>query len=156
MKLWLKRAAKGLLILGLLWGASFAGYSLKKPVVPAVLPVKTVQITEYELWKDTNKLRTEPLELDQALTQTAVAKCADMAAKDYWAHGDWESFVRPLNRQFYGENLAYGQWTSQQVVNEWKTSPGHYKNIINTEYHRVGYAVCAFRGSELVVQHFSD
>jgi uncharacterized protein YkwD len=138
---------------------AFAGYMGRTPtVIPQTktVTVPSKEITVYDLWVDTNKLRTDPLVLDEKLNDTAQAKCTDMAKKNYWAHGDWTSFVFPLNRDKYGENLAYGQTTAQQVTDDWQRSPEHYKNIIDTGFHEVGFAVCPFRGTNLIVEHFSN
>ena len=42
-----------------------------------------------------------------------------------------------------GENIALGQRTPEQVVNDWMNSPGHRANIMNSAYSRIGVGVAA-------------
>jgi len=39
-----------------------------------------------------------------------------------------------------GENIALGQSTARQVVEDWMDSPGHRENIMNSSYSRIGVA----------------
>lgn len=43
-----------------------------------------------------------------------------------------------VNYGYAGENIAYGQSTPQQVFESWKNSSGHYANMINANYTRIG------------------
>jgi len=38
------------------------------------------------------------------------------------------------------ENIAMGQQSSQEVVNDWMRSPGHRANILSGVYRRIGVA----------------
>lgn len=38
----------------------------------------------------------------------------------------------------WGENVATGQLTPEQVVAEWMASPGHRRNILDPNFHRLG------------------
>ncbi len=38
----------------------------------------------------------------------------------------------------WGENVATGQLTPEQVVREWMASPGHRRNILDPNYRRLG------------------
>jgi len=59
------------------------------------------------------------------------------------------SHQRPNGKAWYtvnsniqgGENLAYGQTTPQQVVDEWMASPTHKDNILYPEFNTVGIAL---------------
>lgn len=108
-----------------------------------------------KLLEETNKHRQTPLTVDPALNDSATRKCKDMAVNNYLAHGSWESFL-PKDRHRIGENLAVDQHSEVQVVDEWMASPGHKRNLQDQTFHRVGFSTCYFRGSTLVVQHFSD
>ena len=48
-------------------------------------------------------------------------------------------------RDAWGENVATGQLSPEQVVAEWMASPGHRRNILDPEYRRIGvsYTVAA-------------
>lgn len=37
-----------------------------------------------------------------------------------------------------GENIAVGYETPKEVVNGWKNSPGHYANMINVSFNKLG------------------
>jgi uncharacterized protein YkwD len=46
------------------------------------------------------------------------------------------------NREFfYGENIARGQTTAAQVMNDWMNSPGHKANILSKNFREVGIAI---------------
>lgn len=40
-----------------------------------------------------------------------------------------------------GENIAKGQFTVKQVMDEWMNSPGHRKNILQPQYTEVGFGL---------------
>jgi len=40
-----------------------------------------------------------------------------------------------------GENIAIGQRTPEQVVNDWMNSEGHRKNILNSNFKYIGVGV---------------
>lgn len=50
------------------------------------------------------------------------------------------NFYKNTDHYYIGENLANGYTTSAKVYNGWKTSTVHWKNIIKSEYKRVGIA----------------
>ncbi|MCB0879982.1 MAG: CAP domain-containing protein [Thermoleophilia bacterium] len=41
-------------------------------------------------------------------------------------------------RKSWGENVATGQTTPEQVVREWMASPGHRRNILDPNYRQMG------------------
>lgn len=41
-----------------------------------------------------------------------------------------------------GENIARGQQTAKQAVEDWLVSPGHRGNIVNSTYTGAGFARC--------------
>lgn len=95
-----------------------------------------------------NGLRIErhipALKYDPALTKIAHAKAIDMCKRHYWGHkpptGEWTDFFKGYNKPWFGENLAYGFDTPDDVANGWRNSPGHYSNIIRKEFNRTGMA----------------
>ncbi|MBC7644654.1 MAG: hypothetical protein H7123_05970 [Thermoleophilia bacterium] len=57
--------------------------------------------------------------------------------------GDGDPGARFRSEGFYGawgENVAVGQSSPEQVVSEWMNSPTHRANILNPNYHQVGIA----------------
>jgi uncharacterized protein YkwD len=86
-------------------------------------------------------------QLDAAATSHDV----QMMATGTMAHegigdGDPASRIRATGfTQAWGENVAVGQTTPEQVVAEWMASPEHRRNILDPTYTKVGnsYGVAA-------------
>lgn len=56
---------------------------------------------------------------------------------------DWWTVENDIGQSnlCYGENLAYGQTSASEVMNDWCTSPGHYANIVSGQYTKVGIGI---------------
>ncbi len=142
---------KRIVVLAVILAISLYGLAV---VVYAINPPS---LTVEELFTGTNELRDKPLVLDKALSATAKLKCAEMSRTNIYDHGkNWADKLRPLNRRIYGENLVVYVNDSKQAVKSWRDSPGHYRNIVDPGYGRVGFAICHDEGVGIVVQHFSD
>lgn len=90
------------------------------------------------------------LTLDSAISNIARMKSTDMATNNYFAHQSptYGSAGEMLTKygikwSAWGENIASGQRTPQEVVTAWMNSPGHKANIMSTNFSKigVGYAV---------------
>jgi uncharacterized YkwD family protein len=90
-----------------------------------------------------------PLTLDSSISNVARAKSKDMADNNYFAHtsptyGSAGSMLSQFGIKYtaWGENIASGQKTPQQVVTAWMNSQGHRENIMSSTYTKlgVGYA----------------
>ena len=69
------------------------------------------------------------------LVQAATGSMAHQGIGD----GDPGSRIRATGfTGSWGENVATGQLTPEQVVAEWMASPGHRRNILDPTYHRLG------------------
>ena len=86
-----------------------------------------------------------PLALDSAISNVARIKSKDMSDNNYFAHQSptYGSAGNMLNKfgirwSAWGENIAMGQKTPEEVVNAWMNSPGHRANILNTNYTQIG------------------
>lgn len=116
---------------------------------------------------ETNKYREElgikPLVLDTTLTQAAHVRAIEMA----W--GDLVSHTRPNGTSCFtvlddfsyplvasGENIAYGQSNGTKAASWWRNSEGHYKNMTNVNYTKIGIGVYKFNGKYYYVQLFSS
>jgi uncharacterized protein YkwD len=98
----------------------------------------------------TNQQRSKyglpPLVLSQNLTKSAEWKAEDMATRNYFEHLDYSGhdFVDRANENgygdwvFLGENIAAGQRSPEEVVQEWMESPEHRENILKRSYHEIG------------------
>lgn len=125
------------------------------------------------LLKATNDARAAnglaPLSSSADLDKSALSKCNDMVARNYWSHDNpdgkepWK-FIDETGYSYNtaGENLAYGFNSESSVVSGWMNSPGHRANILNKAFKEVGFGVCKgenymAQGPQLVVvQHFAD
>lgn len=105
-----------------------------------------------------------PLNDNASLNRSAAVKAADLCAKNYWAHGNWASFIIGAGYNGYaniGENLAYS-WVDgheERVITSWVNSPGHMANIVGN-YNEQGAAVLRcpnYQGqasTTIMVNHF--
>lgn len=86
-----------------------------------------------------------PVALNSTLTKAAQDHSADMAAHNTMSHtgsdgSDPGSRITAAGYQWsaYGENVAYGYATPEQVMDGWMNSPGHRENILNCSYKEIG------------------
>ena len=88
------------------------------------------------------------LSMDSALTKTATLKSQDMAKLGYFDHTS-PTYGSPFDmmKQFgityraAGENIAMGQTSPQQVMQDWMNSPGHRANILNSSFTKIGVGI---------------
>ncbi|MEU8434470.1 CAP domain-containing protein [Streptomyces sp. NPDC029216] len=85
------------------------------------------------------------LTVNAKLTQAAQDHSADMAAHATMSHtgSDGSDPGQRITRagyqwQTYGENVAYGYSTPEQVMEGWMNSPGHRRNILDCSYREIG------------------
>ncbi|GGW41838.1 hypothetical protein GCM10010503_17600 [Streptomyces lucensis JCM 4490] len=91
------------------------------------------------------KVGCQALTLNSALTKAAQAHSADMAAHQNMSHTGSDGSM-PGDRitragyvwSSYGENVAYGYATADQVMAGWMASPGHRENILNCAFKEIG------------------
>lgn len=77
-----------------------------------------------------------PLVVDSRLMSSARQHAAWMARNRAMRH----------TSAAVAENIAAGQGSSHEAVNDWMNSPGHRANILNGGYSRIG--VAAYRGPD--------
>lgn len=105
------------------------------------------------------KAGLQPLTLSEKLTSIANTKAQDMADKNYFDHTS-PTYGSPFDMlhtfgvsyKSAGENIAAGQQTAEQVMNDWMHSSGHRANILNSDYTElgVGYVKGGSYGTEWV------
>jgi uncharacterized protein YkwD len=120
-----------------------------------------------EILKYTNQYRKEKgvkaLTLDNELCIAANIRAMEMAYNDYFEH------VRPDGKPYYtvlndlnirryssGENIAYGYDNAKEVSEAWKDSKGHYLNMINSHYNKIGIGEYTIDGTTYHVQIFAN
>lgn len=87
----------------------------------------------------------KPLVLSDKLNQVAYSHSQDMALSDYFSHTGANG-SSPQDRAYkagyqysrFGENIAAGYVTPEEVVAAWMTSQGHRANILNPNYKEMG------------------
>lgn len=109
------------------------------------------------------------LKQNAMLKEAALAHAKDMYAGGYFSH-ESPSGVTPKSRiektgyatvnflncsctQYsyaFGENIAKGQTTAEEVMNDWMNSAGHKENILSDDFTEIGIAKYA----DLWVQEF--
>ena len=104
------------------------------------------------------------LQLDPTLTQAANIRAKELVTKFSHTRPDGSSCFTVLNQVGYrygmvGENIAAGYTNASAVMTGWMNSTGHRKNILNSEYKRIGIGYYYDPNSEYGyhwVQLFSD
>lgn len=87
----------------------------------------------------------QPLTFDSSISNVARAKSKDMADNNYFAHqsptyGSAGDMLKNsgINWSAWGENIASGQDTPEEVVNAWMNSEGHRANILSSNFGKIG------------------
>ncbi|MEU8586018.1 CAP domain-containing protein [Streptomyces sp. NPDC048664] len=91
------------------------------------------------------KVGCSALTLNSTLDKVAQAHSADMAEHQNMSHTGSDG-SDPGERitaggyawSSYGENVAYGYSTPEQVMEGWMSSPGHKENILNCDFKELG------------------
>ena len=102
--------------------------------------------------------------LDEKLCMAASVRAQEMADNDYFSHsrpnGDscftvLEEFG--IERGTSGENIALGYRDAAAVSNGWYNSKGHYANMVNASFQKLGVGVARNEAGRLYwVQLFTD
>ena len=94
------------------------------------------------------KVGLPTLILDVPLAKISKLKSEDMVKIDYFSHtsptygAPWDMAEKfGYRHQSFGENIAYGQRTPEEVVTAWMNSPGHKANILNKDYTNIGAGI---------------
>ena len=107
------------------------------------------------------------LSRNEKLSRSALAKALDMKNKNYFQHVSPEGiqpwfFAEKESYQYksFGENLAEGFFSAEEVHLAWMNSPGHRENILSESFSEVGVGIVDFEQngmkSYLIVQHFGQ
>jgi len=86
--------------------------------------------------------------LEPALCSAAQTHCQDMVGHNYFSHtgsdgstvGDRISAAGYSSPWAYGENIAAGQLSPEEVVAAWMNSEGHRANVLCPWYTEIGIA----------------
>ncbi len=85
------------------------------------------------------------LTLDTSVSNVARMKSQDMATNNYFSHesptyGRAGDMLKQFGIKYtaWGENIASGQKTPQEVVTAWMNSSGHRANILASDFTKIG------------------
>lgn len=87
-----------------------------------------------------------PLKGNPLLESSATTHSRNMAERNFFAHCDLDTKTSPGDRIdaagydwfSYGENIAAGYGTPEEVMNGWMNSSGHRSNILSTSFRELG------------------
>ncbi|GEM_PF-4462306 len=137
--------------------------------IALIILVTTVNVlasTEEDFLVFLNNERTSlgkiNLTLNSALTQASYLHAKDMLDNNYFSHTslDGRTFTARIQNAGYsgyyslGENIAYHSGTPDavKIFNMWKSSSGHYNNMISTNFNEMGLGVYSANGYTYYVQ----
>ncbi len=84
------------------------------------------------------------LDVDPRLSSAAQSHAVDMATTGYFSHVsmDGRTFDERIRAAGYSspaaENIASGQLTPSEVMQDWMQSPGHRRNIVDCSIKAIG------------------
>ena len=85
------------------------------------------------------------LKPDPELMAAAMYKCRDLSESCQFSHnsatyGEAYKLMDVFNIHYisWGENIASGQDTPEEVMNAWMESPGHRENILDSRFQYIG------------------
>ncbi len=95
--------------------------------------------------EERNKQGLNPVMMNAELNHVATLKAMDMRDNNYFDHNS-QNYGTPfemlqrfgIHYSYAGENIAAGQKSAQQVMNDWMNSSGHRANILNANYTHLG------------------
>lgn len=103
------------------------------------------------------KVALAPLSRNTLLDRAAVQYASEMRTQNYFSHygqdgraptdrikAEGYPDVQPCNcgrRYYYGENIARGQTTAEEVMRDWMNSPGHKANILSKDFREIGLGI---------------
>ncbi|WP_442951709.1 CAP domain-containing protein [Paenibacillus sp. GYB003] len=97
--------------------------------------------------QERTKVGLQSLNLHTGLSNMAMAKAKDMYDNHYFDHqsptyGSPFDMMRTFGITYNtaGENIAKGQTSPTEVMNQWMNSPGHRANILNASFTQIGIA----------------
>jgi uncharacterized protein YkwD len=91
------------------------------------------------------------LSLNNNLGAAADAHSRDMAKRNYFRHSNTKQLIERhgyKNWRAYGENIAAGQQTAEQVFKAWKQSAGHDRNMRDKDFTEIGIGRAYSKGSK--------
>lgn len=119
-------------------------------------------------WNSDNKTKTntagklQPLKRDPTLEKVAQTRAKEIAQSFGHTRPNGQSCFTayPSSLKAKGENIAAGQTSVQEVINDWKetnnsySGQGHRRNMLDSKFNAVGIACYVQNGTYYWVQAF--
>jgi len=109
--------------------------------------VNSYRATGCNCGSEGNYASTDAVIWNKQLEQAAHDHCEDMYKNKSLSHTGSDGSDpgtrikrRGYNWKTYGENIAVGYQTEKSVIEGWIKSPGHCRNIMNSNYKEIGVA----------------
>lgn len=118
-----------------------------------------------EVYEITNNYRSlvgvSSLTLDSSLVKAASIRAKELSDSFSHTRPNGSSCFTVLSELGIsygtaGENIAAGYSSSQSVMEEWRSSSGHYQNIISSKFKKIGIGVNIINNQYYWVQIFSN
>ena len=118
-----------------------------------------------EVYEITNNYRSlvgvSSLTLDSSLVEAANIRAKELSDSFSHTRPNGSSCFTVLSELGIsygtaGENIAAGYSSSQSVMEGWRSSSGHYQNIISSKFKKIGIGVDIVNNQYYWVQIFSD
>ena len=92
---------------------------------------------------------------NDTLAESANIRATEIVVK--WSHTrpDGSAWYTAGSQMEMGENLAYGQSSTTQVMDEWMASSGHAENILRSSFTQIGVSCYYYDGTYYWAQHFA-
>lgn len=111
----------------------------------------------YQVLNIVNQRRAEnglsPLTMDKDLLDAAMLRAAEITIKFSHTRPSGQS-CDTVSYKVYGENIAYGYGTPDDVMKAWMNSTGHRENILTADYTSIGVGCFYKNGTYYWVQLF--
>ena len=118
-----------------------------------------------EVYEITNNYRSlvgvSSLTLDSSLVEAASIRAKELSNSFSHTRPNGSSCFTVLSELGIsygtaGENIAAGYSSSQSVMEGWRSSSGHYQNIISSKFKKIGIGVNIINNQYYWVQIFSN
>lgn len=121
---------------------------------PRRIRIRQANAYELQVFRLVNEERTSrgiaALTMNSTLTDLAILKSRDMRDNNYFGHTS-PTYGTPgemldrfgVNNRAYGENIAAGQATPEDVMRVWMNSAGHRANILDPRFTDIGVGYVA-------------
>lgn len=90
--------------------------------------------------KERLKKHYDLFQIDETLNIAAQKYAEKMVQTGVFEHGDVAERLGP-DWMMYGENIAYGQSSNEEVMLDWMNSRGHRMNILNKNFKYIGIGI---------------